>query len=220
MKTKIKQKKCAFKGCGEKFTPTVSSAQMTCRTPKCALGYVEQQKEEKEKKRKRKITQDRRQYEEENKSVKKRTAEVQIHVNLYVRMRDFFKPCISCGKSREQIEKEQGFKTGGAWDAGHYISRGHAPQLRFNLKNIHKQCKSCNGGSGRFSTQEKTTSAKYRANLVKRVGVEAVEFLENDETLRKFDREYCDRAKAIFRKKARIQKKRVDQQLMFMEGSF
>ena len=57
----------------------------------------------------------------------------QASVNAYARLRDYYDPCMSCGKDRETIEAEQGWKPGGAWDAGHYRSRGAAKQLRLTL---------------------------------------------------------------------------------------
>lgn len=135
--------------------------------------------------------------------------EAQAAMNGYVRLRDYFDPCISCDKSRQEIEATQGWKTGGAWDAGHFKSRGAYPQLRYLLKNIHKQCKSCNGGSGKFSHKEKTTSEKYKINLIKKIGPEAVEALECEHETRKYEREYLERIKTIFNKKARMRKKQL-----------
>ena len=136
-------------------------------------------------------------------------SEAQAVVNTYVRTRDFFAGCISCSKTKAEIEKEQGWKTGGCWDAGHFEGRGKKPQLRFVLFNIHKQCKSCNGGSGNFSSKAATVEAQYRINLIEKIGIEKVEWLENnnDRDERKGDVEYMKRVKKIFAKKTRMKKK-------------
>ncbi len=138
-------------------------------------------------------------------------SEAQTAFNKYIRLRDYHEPCPSCNKPREQIEAEQGWKTGGCWDAGHYMTRGAKGQLRFVLFNVHKQCKSCNGGSDKFSAKAATVGATYRVNLIKKIGLEKVEWLENnnDIDLRKKDIEYLKRIKRVFSKKARIQLKRI-----------
>lgn len=92
-------------------------------------------------------------------------------VNAYVLARDADKPCISCGCW-------QAF----AWDAGHFLSRGARPELRFDLNNIAKQCAACNRHRGGNATQ-------YRLGLVERIGIAAVEALEGPHAPAKFTRE-------------------------------
>jgi hypothetical protein len=48
------------------------------------------------------------------------------------------KPCISCGVD---LKTEA---VGGGYDAGHFLSRGAKPHLRFNENNVFGQCKRCN----------------------------------------------------------------------------
>ena len=79
--------------------------------------------------------------------------------NSYIRERDKDKPCISCGTFT------------GKMNAGHYKSVGGSPELRFNELNVHKQCEYCN-------THLSANLIEYRIGLVKRIGVEQVEFLE------------------------------------------
>lgn len=137
-------------------------------------------------------------------------AEAQAAFNRYIRIRDYKEPCISCGKPKELVESEQGWKVGGCWDAGHFMTRGAKGQLRFVLLNVHKQCKSCNAGGGRFSHKAATVDANYRVNLIKKIGLEKVEWLENNNDLdtRKKDIEYLNRIKRIFNKKYRLYLKR------------
>jgi hypothetical protein len=56
-------------------------------------------------------------------------------------------------------------------NAGHYRSTAAAPELRFHLDNIHKQCEQCN-------TSKSSNAVEYRIALVKKIGVEKVEWLE------------------------------------------
>ncbi len=137
-------------------------------------------------------------------------SEAQAPFNKYVRLRDYWKPCISCGKSRECVEAEQGWKVGGAWDAGHFKSRGAKKQLRFNLDNVHKQCKTCNGG-GKFSHKAATVDAQYETNLIAKIGRDKVMALKNNNDIVRFSPDYCRRVKKIFNKKARVAKKRIEE---------
>ena len=135
-----------------------------------------------------------RERKEKLKSIADLTREAQTAVNAYIRARDHGKPCISC-----QVHVIH--KRGGAMDAGHYRSRGSAGHLRFNVLNIHSQCVTCN-------RWQSGNVVDYRIALIKRIGLENVEKLENDNSTRKFTREYLKRIKAIFNKRARWYKKR------------
>lgn len=167
----------------------------------CFDHAVSYSKENKEKGYKEIAKQERKeikQAKEKLKTVGDYVKEAQAAVNKYIRLRDHNKPCVSCGNNREH---KIGL-TGHRYDAGHYRSRGSAGHLRFNLLNIHKQCVRCNReASGNL--------VAYRIELIKRIGVERVEALENDNSLRSFDIDYLKRVKKIFNKRARFYEKRV-----------
>lgn len=93
-----------------------------------------------------------------------------------VKVRDADKPCISCGRHHQ-----------GQYHAGHYLSRGAAPQHALNPLNVWKQCAPCN-------TYLHGNQAAYRARLVELIGLATVEALENDNAARKWER---DELKAI-----------------------
>jgi hypothetical protein len=173
-------KKCRV--CKVEFTP-IRPLQAVCDF-KCGL-------EDARLKRMKKITKETRQYKQDNKTLSKHIAEAQAAINNYVRVRDYKKPCICC----DVMQSPQ-------FDAGHYLSRGAHPNHRFNLHNIHKQAVQCNRYLG-------GNYSEYRKGLIKRIGIEKVEALENDNTIRRFDKEYCERIKKIFNKKTRIAKKRL-----------
>ena len=86
-------------------------------------------------------------------------------VNAYIRERDKDDPCISCGRFH-----------GGKWNAGHYISRGASPALRFHPDNIHKQCEPCN-------TSKSGNQIEYRKRLIEKIGQKAVDWLEGPHDL-------------------------------------
>jgi hypothetical protein len=104
-------------------------------------------------------------------------AEAQKEFNHFVRLRDADKPCICCGRFAGPGEL-----TGGVWDCGHYRSTGSASHLRFTETNAHRQLKVCNRyGAGR--------AVDYRIGLIARIGLEAVEALESNNTPRKWQRD-------------------------------
>ena len=80
--------------------------------------------------------------------------------NSYIRARDKDLPCISCGKNNEK-----------QFHAGHYRSVGSCPELRFEELNVWRQCATCN-------TYLHGNLIEYRKELIKRIGVEKVEWLE------------------------------------------
>lgn len=120
--------------------------------------------------------------------------EAQIAFNAFIRERDADKPCICCGRPLGDGD------VGGAFDCGHYRSTGSASHLRFNEDNAHAQRKQCNRwGAGR--------AVDYRIGLVARIGLEAVEALESDNTPHKWTREGLIEVRDTYRAKLKdIQK--------------
>lgn len=100
-----------------------------------------------------------------------------------VHVRDKDRPCISCGRHHD-----------GAWHAGHYLSRGAAPQHALNPLNVWKQCAPCN-------TYLHGNQAAYRATLVQEIGQAAVEALEQDNAPRKWTREELVAIRDEYRRK-------------------
>lgn len=162
--------------CSAPFVPWNSTVRV-CGVP-CAILF-NKLKDEKaaEKKRKDQKSKD-KQWLEDNKKLGTWAKEAQTAFNKVVRMRDRGMPCISCGLSERAVEVEQGWKPGGAWDCGHFFGVGAFPELRYVFINAWRQCKSCNGGSGRFPAKDRTVSAQYRIRLIERIGLDWVEWLE------------------------------------------
>lgn len=103
-------------------------------------------------------------------------AEAQQAFNAYIRARDADKPCICCGLPLSAGD------VGGSFDCGHYRSVGSAQHLRYDERNAHGQRKQCNRwGAGR--------AVDYRIGLVARIGLEAVEAMESDNSTKKWTRE-------------------------------
>ena len=151
MKKQPKLKKC--KVCPTKFRP-FTTTQQAC-SPMCALKLVGKNKEKVAKKR---LREGRKRLKTKSDHLK----DAQAAFNKYIRLRDKKEPCISCGTPDPNIQ----------YAAGHYLTRGGFPELRFNEDNVHKQC------NRRCNLELSGNIAAYRINLVKKIGVERVEILE------------------------------------------
>lgn len=115
----------------------------------------------------------------------------QTAFNSFIRARDAGKPCICCGK---QLSTEPN-----AFDAGHYRSVGSAPHMRFVEDNVHGQAKHCNNYLG-------GNHVAYRAGLIQRIGLDAVERIEADNTPSKYTKEGLIEMARHYNAEARKQK--------------
>lgn len=95
--------------------------------------------------------------------------------------------CISCGRHHE-----------GQMHAGHYRTTSAAPELRFEPDNVWPQCAPCN-------THLSGNLVLYRANLIHKIGLDRVEWLEGPhepkryrkEDYQQIEAEYKDKLKAL-----------------------
>ena len=117
-----------------------------------------------------------RQKRESLKSKAQWAKEAQSAFNAFIRERDADQPCISCGRWHA-----------GQYHAGHYLSVGARPELRFTESNVHKQCAPCN-------THLSGNAVLFRRGLVAKLGLELVEWLEGPHEPR---RDTVDSLKAI-----------------------
>jgi hypothetical protein len=183
----IKPKTC--KVCKNRFTPARPLARVCSPTCALELGRATRLKAAKTAQ-----AQDKRETKAKLEKMKARgqwIAEAQAALNAFIRARDAGKPCICCGRTRDSSQT-----TGGIWDAGHFRSRGSAPHLRFDERNVHAQLKYCN----RYASGN---MAGYRLGLIERIGLEAVEALESDQTPRKWSIEDLRAIKAEYAAKAK-----------------
>ena len=120
----IKKKKC--KVCDDLFMP-FNSLQQVCSTI-CAIKFIEIKKKNdaervdgwiKEKK--------------EQDTLQSHLLHTRTLVHKMVRLRDYGKPCISCGRSWLD-----------SFQAGHYHKAELYKSIRFDFFNINGQCKMCN----------------------------------------------------------------------------
>lgn len=187
-----KPKKCRVATCRDSFVPQ-RLGQAVC-SPKCALATVEVQKAKEKKSLAQAGRRDIKVRKEALKSRGDHIREAQQAFNEYIRTRDQAAGhlCISSGKPLDW--------SGNAVDAGHYRSVGSAPHLRFDERNCHAQSKQDN----RFLSGN---AVDYRIGLIARIGQDAVDALESDQSVRKYTVDEIKAIKARYRAKTRELKK-------------
>lgn len=183
-----KPKKCRVATCRASFVPS-RMGQAVC-SPKCALATVEVQKAKEKKSLAQAGRRDIKVRKEALKTRGDHIREAQQAFNEYIRTRDQAAGhlCISSGKPLDW--------SGNAVDAGHYRSVGSAQHLRFDERNCHAQSKQDN----RFLSGN---AVDYRIGLIARIGQDAVDALESDQSVRKYTVEEIKAIKAEYRAKTR-----------------
>jgi hypothetical protein len=180
-----KKKKCRC--CKVYFVPR-TSLHVVCGYD-CSVTYANLSREKKNASEERKSRKETKQKLDKLKGVRELTKETQPIFNLYIRMRDADQPCISCGKY---------FDT---WDCGHFLGVGARPDLRFDEMNAHKQCKSCNSGSGNHARKRYTVAQDYRIKLIERIGLAEVERLEGPYEPKRYREDELNQLKIVYRGK-------------------
>ncbi|MCM2493293.1 recombination protein NinG [Burkholderia glumae] len=181
----LKPKKCTI--CKSVFTP-IRSTERVCSVP-CAIAWSDRAKAKKAAQAQRAERKDLRERLEKAKTRGEHLRELQGAFNAWVRARDDGRTCISCRR-----------RTKGQWHAGHYRSVGSEPALRFEPDNVHLQCARCNLHlSGNL--------IKYRINLIKKIGIERVEWLEGPHVPKKLTIAEIQDMKQFYRAEVRRMKR-------------
>jgi hypothetical protein len=166
--------------CNDTFVKT-RPIQPTCMSSTCMFAYAiayANKRIERKKKAETKVLK------ENVKTLSDYAKETQTVFNQYIRLRDAGKGCISCLTNKPNIQ----------YHAGHYRSVGAAPRLRYNELNVNLQCSSCNN-------YKSGNSIEYRINLIKRIGIDAVEWLESQNKAAKYSKEDLIELKAVYKQK-------------------
>ena len=145
------------KTCKEKFKPKQFNQKNCFENDECIKAGIEHKK----KLHAKSWRKEKKQRKEALKTSTDYLKEVQVLFNRWIRLRDKGKNCISCNKP---AKKE---------NAGHYRSVGGNPELRFEPLNCHLQCEYCN-------TYLHGNLIEYRKNLIKKIGLDKVEWLESN----------------------------------------
>ena len=157
-KPAIKLKKCAI--CKKEFQ--LFRSLQKCCSHQCALKLAVSIREKDERKA----------YKVAKLAIKTRGAwakEAQAAFNKFIRARDHDRGCICCNNR----------KYDGQYHAGHFLSVGAYPELRFSLINCHKQKSSCNN-------YKSGNQVNYRRYLIGVIGEENVEWLEGPHEAKKY----------------------------------
>lgn len=168
-----RQRKCP---CGQYFTPR-NSLQKAC----CLEGALIVAGKVKDKAKRKRLREGR----ERLKTLGDYAREAQRAFNAYIRERDRALPCISCGRHHN-----------GQFHAGHFRTVASSPELRFEEKNCHKQCAPCNN-------HKSGDIVNYRINLVERIGIEQVEWLEGPHEPKRYRKEDLIAIRDEYRRKLR-----------------
>ncbi|WP_336709821.1 MULTISPECIES: recombination protein NinG [unclassified Cedecea] len=188
------RRRCKNESCREWFHPKFSN-QWWC-SPDCGTVVAMERRTRERNNAEKAADKKRRREEQEQKdklkvrklALKPRSywiKQTQQAVNTFIRERDRDLPCISCGTF-----------TSAQWDAGHYRTTAAAPQLRFDERNIHRQCVVCN--------QHKSGNlVPYRVELIERIGIEQVEAIESDHKRHRWTTEECQAIKAKYQQKTK-----------------
>jgi len=160
----MKAKTC--KVCKTSYTPQ-RMGQKVCG-PACAMSLASSVRAKVEKVEQVKERKAHREAVKQTKKPSYFAAKAQTAFNAFIRARDAGQPCISCQRTNA-----------GPMQAGHYLSRGARPELRFNEQNTHAQCVQCN-------MHFAGNVAKYRIGLIAKIGLDNVEWLEGPHPLPRY----------------------------------
>lgn len=173
--------------CRKKFTAEEKAARRLIH-PECIEAYAEAEEARAERKKAKELralqrverAADRKKRERLKTNGEKKS-EAQAALNRWVvHGRDKDQPCISCGRFHQ-----------GANHGGHYRSRGSAPHLSLDPRNVHRQCAPCN-------VYLHGNLINFRIGLVNRYGLAYVEELEADQEPRHYKGEDYDAIKAFY----------------------
>ena len=142
------------RNCKEKFEP-VRFNQKYCLKDECIRIFVEEAKSKAWKKTKSKMKTDLMTLQDYIKLA-------QITFNKYIRLRDKGNVCISCQKPINGVKH-----------ASHYLSAGGHSAIRFHEDNVWVSCYKCN-------VMLSGNAVEYRKALINKIGIERVEWLENN----------------------------------------
>lgn len=142
------------KNCKDKFEP-IRWNHKYCLKDECIKAFVAEVKEKTWKETKTRIKND-------LKTTQDWLKEAQTIFNKYIRLRDEGLLCVSCNK---QIN--------GVKHASHYLSSGGHSAVRFHEDNVWVSCYKCN-------VMLSGNQIEYRKSLIKKIGVERVEWLEEN----------------------------------------
>jgi hypothetical protein len=166
------------KTCREKFEPKTFNQKNCFKNQECINAELELKK----KLHSKSWNKEKKERKEKLKTNSDYLKELQVIFNKWIRLRDQGLNCISCQKP---AKKE---------NAGHYRSVGGNPELRFEPLNNNLQCEYCN-------TYLHGNLIDYRINLIKKIGLDKVEFLEGKHEPKHYSIDQIKGLKVMYRLK-------------------
>ena len=168
------------KVCGDEFQ-VLRSLQSVCGVA-CAVRLAREKQDKDRQKERRAET---KAAKEKLKTRADYLKECQQAFNACIRERDYGLPCISCQRHHS-----------GQYHAGHYLTVGAHPELRFEPDNCHKQCAPCNNHlSGNI--------VEYRKGLLAKIGPDRLEWLEGHHEPKKYTIDEIKQLTAHYRAEAK-----------------
>lgn len=184
----MKTKKCRNPECKKEFMPSPQNPlQPTCFNSACIVWWYEKEK-------KRKWAKEKNRRLDNLKSLSEWLKTTEKNCNAFIRERDKREPCISCGCWYSDLN---------ILTAGHYLSVGSCPELRFNEMNINSQCLQCN-------SYKAGNGLEYQKGLIKKYGTEKVLWLDGPHETRQWRIPEVRELNKYFLKKIKELKKGVD----------
>lgn len=195
---KPKKRKCRMKapGCEKSFWPSAGDPPMRnwCRNKSCIDRKASIVFTKEDGKKRSVLAREKKAGRERLMSMSARLKRAREKAfQVYVKIRDIAwfhemgkePACIMCGTTNP-LE----------FHACHFQSVGSKPELQFHEGNCHLGCSHCNMFAAQGDTQ-------YRANLVKKVGIETVEYLENFNSTIRWDAEEVEEIRVYYREKTK-----------------
>ena len=187
---KPKQRKCRqnAQGCEGSYWPRNGQVWTVCHNPRCITEHQAKVKAKKEAKAKQDQRREVKVRKETTMTIGARLERARRVFQEWVRLRDakYFADkglptsCIDCGR------------TSGQFQGGHFITVGSRPELQFHPANCHSQLAQCN----LFKSQ---SDSQYRDNLIAKVGLPMVEYLENYRAVIRWTAEEIEEIRAHYR---------------------
>lgn len=112
-------------------------------------------------------------------------------VHELVKLLDKDAPCIVCNS--------WGCGEMSEWDAGHYLTKAAHPELKFDPRNIFKQCSPTNTASSGNRSGEASIRTKFENNIIARYGMAHLLWLKGYHAPRRYT---CDELAAMWREVA------------------
>ena len=154
----------------------------------CIDPWLAVQKIKEQKVKAKEMAQDKRETKAKLDKLKSRSTwakEAQTAFNAWVRARDAGSACISCGRHHQ-----------GQNHAGHYLSVGARPELRYEPLNVWLQCAPCN-------THLSGNAVLYRQALLLKIGADKLNWLEGHHPTRHYTTDELKAIKADYTARAR-----------------